>query len=1126
MDCPRCGQTSPPEARFCGNCAAPLLALVECPGCGFANPGRQRFCNACGHELTEAAREASARAEPRRPPIPDHLAQRVRALRGTLEGERKLVTVLFADVVGSMELAEQRDPEAWRELMDDFFAILCDGVHRFEGTVDKFTGDGIMALFGAPIAHEDHAQRAGYAALYLRQALTEHAAELRRTQGLSFSVRIGINSGEVVVGTIGDDLGMDYTAVGHTVGLAQRMEQLAEPGQAYLTEHTAALVEGYLALEDLGQFQVKGSSQPLRVFSLQGVGTARGRLDISRERGFSRFVGRSDELAVLESALETARSGNSQVVGVVGEAGVGKSRLCDVFIQRCRSRGIPVYHVAAHAHTQNVPLAPVLELMRSYFDVSALDSHQVARERIAGKLLLLDERFADDLPLLFDFLGVPDPERPAPRMDPEARQQRLLKMVRRLVRTQVDKEAGVTVFEDLHWIDPASKVFLANHVEASQGGRGMTLLNFRPEYHADWMSGSNYRQVPLAALGDEAIRALLDDLLGPDPSLDGIAELIGERTAGNPFFIEEVVRDLVESGYLTGERGARRLVRPLELDAVPTAVQPLLAARIDRLGAREKSVLQTAAVIGREFPAPLLAAATGLDEDELDQALHELTSAEFTYEQELYPEAIYAFRHPLTRDVAYGSQLAGQRAERHAAVARALACGPEERLDEQAALIAEHWEQAGERLDAARWHARTATAVGTSDVATPVRHWARVRELVEPLAESDETYSLGLAARFYSLTFGFRVGVGIDAADRAFAEGRRMAEQRGDRHAEALLLSAYGVLLGAVVGDFERYVSHGMRAIELAEEIGDPALYLAVAQGGAYGLFVSARLRECLQVAERAIELAGDDPTLGSGVSFECPLAFALMMKGMALTDLRGIADGLEWIDHSLEVATAQGAVEMLGWIHNAFAYSAELAGEYDAIVSQGRQALEFADRIGSPFSRSWGWFFVGLGLTELEQWQAALDALAQAREIGSSHTGDLSAWALIAHGRALWGAGHLDEGEAMLRDGLELARRRGERSVALGCVHLGARLVERDGARALAEALALLDEADEWVARQELRIRRPYIGEARGRLLAAAGDETGAEHELRAALTLYEELGASGHARRLVDELAQRAAR
>ena len=503
-DCPSCAHPNRSGARFCAACATPLVDPLTCPHCGATHPAETKFCDGCGEALDTAGEGTAAVGEGPPDPrahTPDYLAEKVRGSRSALQGERKQVTVLFADVTGSMDLAERIDPEEWRRIMEGFFAILCDGVHRFEGTVDKFTGDGIMAIFGAPIAHEDHAQRACYAALHLRDELTSYAAELRRNQGLNFSVRMGINSGEVVVGAIGDDLAMEYTAIGHTVGLAQRMESLAEPGKIYLTENTASLVGGYLALSDLGEFRVRGASAALGVQELTGMGGARGRLDVSRARGFSRFVGRADEMRTLESALERAIAGEPQVIGVVGEAGVGKSRLCHEFAQRVRARGTSVYQTGGQAHTKSVPLMPVLHYLRAYFDIIERDSDQTVRERIAGKLLLLDESFADDLPLIFDFLAVPDPERPAPRMDPEARQRQLMGVTKRLVRASSAREPAVSLFEDLHWIDPASEAFLANHIEAIRGTRSLTIVNFRPEYQAPWMSMSYYRQIRLAPLG-------------------------------------------------------------------------------------------------------------------------------------------------------------------------------------------------------------------------------------------------------------------------------------------------------------------------------------------------------------------------------------------------------------------------------------------------------------------------------------------------------------------------------------------------------------------------------------------------------------------------------------------------
>jgi class 3 adenylate cyclase len=413
-----------------------------------------------------------------------------------------------------MDLSESIDPEEWHRIMDRFFAILSEGVHRFEGTINQYTGDGIMALFGAPIAHEDHAQRACYAALHLQQGLSRYADELRLERGLNFSVRMGLNSGEVVVGKIGDDLRMDYTAQGHTVGLAARMEQIAAADSIYLSEQTAKLVPGYFAFRDLGETRIRGSSDPVHVFKLEGVGRVRTRLDVSRAGGFTKFVGRQSEMAALEAALERAISGNAQVVGVVAEPGTGKSRLCYEFAERCRGREIPVYEAHGIAHGKAIPLLPVLEFQRNYFGITDQDTPRAARDKIAGRMLLLDETLADGLPIMFDFLGVPDPERPSSPVGPEARQRQLLDLIRRLARARSAREPAVYLFEDLHWLDRASEEFIENFVvEIAPGNRTLMLLNFRPEYHAAWMQRSYYQQLPLLPLGAEEISELLGDLL-------------------------------------------------------------------------------------------------------------------------------------------------------------------------------------------------------------------------------------------------------------------------------------------------------------------------------------------------------------------------------------------------------------------------------------------------------------------------------------------------------------------------------------------------------------------------------------------------------------------------------------
>jgi class 3 adenylate cyclase len=641
-----------------------------------------------GGAATSASTGAAAPGD-RRSYTPDRLAARMLVAGRAVEGERKLVTVLFVDVVGSMELAERLDPEAWRQVMDRCFAILCEGVHRFEGMVETFAGDGLMALFGAPLAQEDHAARACHAALRMLDRLAGFSAELRRERGLGFAVRVGLNSGEVVTGAIGDDLTLQYTAVGHTVGLARRVESLADPNTAFVSQHTAALVEGYFEVRDRGTHEVKGVSEPLRVYELAGLGRLRSRLDVSRERGLSRFVGRERELAALASALTRARDGAGQVVGVVGEAGIGKSRLCYDFSERCRKSGIEVWAGQCTARGACQSLLLVRELVRSVFGLTDWDSERAVRAKVGGRAVLLDPPIEDELPLILGLLGISgDGSSSGSEQDRE----QLFATVRRLL-LGGPARPHLIVVEELRWIDPPSEAFLKGLVEALPSTPTLLVASFRPEYRGGWLHGFNYTALPLQPLDERSLAALLREQLGTDPSLAPVAESIPERAGGNPFFVEELIRDLIESGRLEGERGAFQAAGPINEPALPATVQAALAARIDRLMEPDKAVLQAAAVVGHRITEPLLKQVTGLDDQELRAALRALVRADL-----LVPStttaAGYEFKHDLTQEVAYWSELSERRARLHGAVARALEEQAPDQGDQLAALISHHLELA------------------------------------------------------------------------------------------------------------------------------------------------------------------------------------------------------------------------------------------------------------------------------------------------------------------------------------------------------------------------------------------------------------------------------------------------
>jgi class 3 adenylate cyclase/tetratricopeptide (TPR) repeat protein len=948
---------------------------------------------------------------------------------GKDDAERKQVTVLFADVKGSMDLAEQQDPEEWRKIMQRFFSILTDAVERFEGTVDKFTGDGIMAVFGAPIAHEDHARRACYAALQMLDDVGGYAGELRREQGLNFSVRIGVNSGEVVAGAIGSGgVEGDYTAIGHTVGLAQRMEALAEPGKAFLTEHTAELSAGYLQLEDLGEFEIKGASRPIRVFELEGVGEARSRLDLSRERGFSRFVGRTDEMSTFEEARKRADKGEGAVVGVVAEPGIGKSRLCAEFAERCRAEGIEVFEAQAQSHGRTIPFMPVLQMMRAYFGIDGREQDRLAREKIAGRALLLDPDFADDLPLVFDFLGVPDPDRPVPKMSAEARQRALGGVVCRLLNAPNRRDTVVVVIEDLHWMDEASDAMLSELVTSIEGTQTVAIVNFRPEYSPDWGSEPIYRQVALEPLGEEDTRELLHDLTGEDPSLDGLEELIHERTQGNPFFIEEIIREMAESGYLEGERGAYRLARPVEDAGVPVTVQAILAARIDRLDPDAKQLLQVASVVGKELGSNALRLTAGLDEEEMEPALGDLTDSGFLYEAEMYPEKVFAFRHPLTREVAYGTQLSDRRAATHAAAARATIELNPERHDELAALIAHHMKEGGETLEAARWSARAAYRAGHTRPQDALRLWQQVTELVDELEETDETTALAVVSRLLQLDYAWRLGMDPEQAKTLAMEATAIAKRVGDLRSLALLTLLTGARPG-VAEHADEWVAAAEEAVRLAEESGELDLRVGVRGAGSYSYMCAGNLDELERIADEMLELTDGDHTLGAGVVIGCPTAWASMAKAVALRERDRPEEADKLLMEGLRIADEQDDPETAGWIRGTRVLNMADRGESEAAVAMARHNCELTEQLGDVFSRSVALnalSYVHLAAGEYEEALEAVELSDGLYREAMGSGGEVEAWRSNLRARALLGVGRIQEGLEEAEWTAATAKRRG----------------------------------------------------------------------------------------------------
>jgi adenylate cyclase len=1032
------------------------------------------------------------------------------------------VTVLFADVKGSMDLAESLDPEEWHRILERFFKILAEVVHRFEGTVNQYTGDGIMALFGAPIAHENHAQRACYAAIHLSDALGRYADDVRLEHGLAFSVRMGLSSGEVVVGKIGDDLRMDYTAQGYTVGLAARMEQMADSGKVLLTEHTAKLVSGYFQLRDLGVTRVRGLSEPLHVFELKSVGRMRTSLEVSHARGFSKFVGRQSEMATLEVALEQAIAGNAQVVGVVAEPGTGKSRLCYEFAERCRARAIPVYEAHGVAHGKALSLLPILEFYRGYFGISEQDTAQAARDKIAGRIVLLDSTLVEGLPLLFDFLSVPDPERPAPPLGPEARQRRLLDLNRRLARARSTREPAVLLFEDLHWFDRASEEFIENVVvEIAPGRRTLILLNFRPEYHAAWMQGSYYQQLPLRPLGPEATGELFADLLGTDPSLQQLTNRIHERTGGNPFFIEEIVQSLIETGVVGGSRGAYRYLTPTETIGLPASVQSVLAARIDRLPEREKQVLQAASVIGKEFSEPILRCAVDLVGEDLPAVLHALTNAEFIYPEALYPVAEYAFKHPLTQEVAYRSQLGDRKARVHAAVARATEDLDATKLGERAALLAYHWDHAGVVLEAAKWHRRAAEWMGLNNPAEALRHWGRVRELLDTLPETPGNLAARAEVRAQIMLYLARLGDPEDQASSLFQQGREFATRSGDPHMLSEILNGFGMLrlLAGAVAEAQGPL---LESVQRADQTDDIGLQVGVRYALCGDLFWDARPRESLALADQGLRLARGDLSLGAERIGFSPCLGLACWRGLALIVVGSLREGAAELERVIELARGSQQLNPQYMSHALHVFGCEIAGEKALALTHAREAVNCAEKAGSAIARAVAYLSLGLANLLNRAWRDALEALEHSLTIGRERR--VQVWegqVLAAMATAQLSLGDCAKASALAEEATLVSGRLGTGfcDFAVLCSRMGA-LRETRGVEAAGEIQVALAEAAGWIERSGAKSYEPLLHLQRAELARLTGDEASREHTLREAHRLFVEIGATARAEQVAREI------
>jgi len=994
VKCPRCQHENRSGAKFCEECASPLART--CSNCGSQLSATAKFCSECAHPVTGTApggRFASPESY-----VPKHLAAKILTSKSALEGERKQVTVLFADLKGSMELLADHDPEEARKILDPVLEHMMEAVHRFEGTVNQVMGDGIMALFGAPLAHEDHAVRACYAALRMQESVKRYAEGVRRVEGVPIRIRVGLNSGEVVVRAIGSDLHMDYTAVGQTTHLAARMEQLAEPGTTLFTPPTLALCEDFVQVKSLGPMHVKGLAEPLEIYELARANSVRSRFHAHAARGLTKFVGRTSEMAQLGDALDLARRGRGQVIAVVGEPGIGKSRLFWEFTHSHRTAGCLVLEAASVSYGKATTYFPVIELLRGYFQIEPRDDVRKIREKVTGKLLSLDRALEAALPALLAILDVPVEDEPWTRLDPPQRRQRTLDAVKHLLICESHVQPLVVVFEDLHWIDGETQNVLEKLIESLPAAPMLVLVNYRTEYQHLWGSKTYYRQLRLDALPTASAEELLEALLGSDPNLASLKRLLITRTEGNPFFLEESVQTLVETKALTGETGGYRLTRASESPRIPPTAQAILAARIDRLLPEDKRLLQAAAAVGKDVPFALLQAIADDPADSLHESLARLQAAEFLYETQLFPEVEYTFKHALTHEIAYAGMTNDRRRALDASIVEAIERRAGDRLTEHVERLAHH--------------------------AFRGEVWSKAASY---LLQAGEKASERCANR------------------QAVAELERMLvalahQPEGQERLKSFV--AAKVLLRnkfATLGELEAALGHARDALKAAEAVNDLPLVSVGSRTVAVTLWLMGRSVEAARFAERCLEAATASGDVGSRIG-------ANVLFGHIHHTLGNYDQATGYLEQSLNLIGDEPRVRLFGyqslppvfsrvWL----AWSLGELGQFDRALSAADKALEIATSVQDGFSLAAAQWVMEWPRVLRGDGTSAIPGLERGRALCKTTENVL--WEIpyvAALGRAQTLAGMVDEAIATLEEAVANAPKNDRVSEALWTTWLG----------------------------------------------------------------------------------------
>ena len=952
MKCPRCQHENPPQAKFCLECGARVA--LACPKCRSELPTGAKFCLECGAPvaLRTTADERFASPESY---TPKHLAEKILTSKSALEGERKQVTVLFVDVSGFTALSEQLDPEIVHGLMARAFELMLAEIHRYEGTVNQFLGDGVMALFGAPIAHEDHARRAVQAALGIQRALDAYRYELERDRGIHFRVRQGLNTGLVVVGSIGTDLRMDYTAVGDTTNVAARLLQTAEAGQLVISEAVHRLVKGFFHTQALGDRVLKGKAETVPAWEVLSAQETRSRLDVEAERGLTPLFGRDTELAVLADCFEKTRARQGQMVFIVGEPGIGKSRLLYEFRKRIGDRAT-WQEGRCVSFGQSIPFHPLIDSLRRSFGIEDGDDEATVAEKIQREILTLGADLRSIIPYVRNLVGV-DPGDPAvSSMDPQERRGELFYALRRLLLQAAEVRPQVVVYEDVHWTDKATEEYLTLIADSLPTSRVLVILTYRTGYaHPFGERSYQTRIVPDALSTDDSV-AMARAMLVAERLPDNLQALLVRKAEGNPFFVEEVVKSLREGGSIQRTGEAYVMTKRLEEGLVPDTIQGVIAARIDRLPEAPKRALQMASVIGREFSRRLLDRMADGPE-RIETVLRELIALELIHEKRVFPELEYIFKHALTQEVTYASLLVQRRRELHRRIGLAVEDLYADRLAEHYEILAHHFEKAevwGKALD---YYLKAADKAARAFATRDALVLYDAAEATANRAQEGATLPMRMTihrrrAELYVLVSDF---------DRARAESEdvlRLSRQSGDHHAEgeALVSMGQASLLGH---HFDQCLDDSRLAAAIAETLGAPSILNGSLLNEAFVYEVTGRLDDARTKFDRALALSRRTADVVNQAT--------ALVYGAELESWEGhYARAAELYDEGIRLGRAHNILATLeGMFMSGVNFTSQ--GAYDRALAIFDEGLTLAERVGDEnytprYLNSIGWLHMECG--------------------------------------------------------------------------------------------------------------------------------------------------------------------